>query len=91
MSTCFKFLLLAAIVQLSAVSFVLDQNNTYPYPIIGRVGIGTTDPQAKLHANGHQMPEADGSMGIGVTDTKGYLLAIGGMIAEKIQVKIKTA
>lgn len=36
--------------------------------------------------------KADGSVGIGVTDTKGYLLAVGGsMIAEKIKVKIKTA
>ncbi|MET6996453.1 hypothetical protein [Chitinophaga defluvii] len=36
--------------------------------------------------------KADGSVGIGATDTKGYLLAIGGsMIAEKIKVKIKTA
>lgn len=36
--------------------------------------------------------KADGSVGIGATDTKGYLLAVGGsMIAEKIKVKVKTA
>ncbi len=33
-----------------------------------------------------------GNVGIGVTDTKGYKLAVGGsMIAEKIKVKLKTA
>jgi len=38
------------------------------------------------------MVKADGSVGIGATDTKGYLLAVGGsMIAEKIKVKMKTA
>ncbi|KAA2239294.1 hypothetical protein F0L74_24115 [Chitinophaga agrisoli] len=36
--------------------------------------------------------KADGSMGIGVTDTKGYKLAVGGsMIAERVKVKLKTA
>jgi hypothetical protein len=37
-----------------SLGIVTAQNNTYPYPATGSVGIGTTTPKGKFHVNGEQ-------------------------------------